>query len=425
MGKLLVKGGRIIDPANGIDEVWDLLMENGKVVAIEAGIDVDDATIYDATGKWVTPGLIDIHTHLREPGHEYKETIHTGAESAAAGGFTGIACMANTNPVNDNAQITEYIQKAAATAPVNVYVIGAITKGLKGAELAEIGEMKKLGIVAISDDGKCVTDGAVMRAGMEYAAMFGLPVIEHAEDHTLNKGGVMNEGIVSEELGLIGFPTVAEDDIVARDILLAEYLGSHVHIAHVSTKGAVELIRWGKSKGVNVTGEASPHHFTLTDDCCRGYNTNAKMAPPLRTSADIAAIKAGLADGTLDCIATDHAPHAVHEKEVEFDQAAFGIVGLETALGLSLALVREEVLTPSQLITAMSYNPAKIINVDRGTLRVGAVADVTIIDPDLKWTVDVNRFKSKSKNTPFNGWELQGRAAATIVNGAIVFEMEA
>ena len=425
MATLVIKNGRVIDPANNRDEIADVLIDDGKIAEIAQNISPpDDTKIIDAKDRWVTPGLIDIHTHLREPGFEYKETVQSGAESAAAGGFTGIACMANTNPVNDNGQVTEYIQKATQNALVNVYVIGAVTKGLNGKELSEIGEMAKLGIVALSDDGKCVMDGSVMRAAMEYAKMFGLPIIEHAEDHTINKSGVMNEGFVSETLGLTGVPRTAEDVIVARDIQLAEYLDAPVHIAHVSTAGTVELLRNAKERGIKITAEVAPHHFTLTDDACKGYDTNAKMAPPLRETDDLTAIKAGLADGTIDCIATDHAPHAIHEKEVEFDVAAFGIVGLETALPLSLALVRDGVITPSRLIDAMSYQPARIIGIDRGTFNPGAVADVTIIDADTAWRVTPENFRSKSKNTPFAGWDVKGFAEKTIVAGEVVFERE-
>lgn len=422
MKKLLIKAGRVIDPANSRDDISDVLIEDGKIAKVGKDIDAPDAKIIDAKNLWVTPGLIDIHTHLREPGYEYKETVVTGANAAAAGGFTGIACMANTSPVNDNGQVTEYIKRAAKNAIVNIWVIGAVTKGLDGVELAEIGEMADCGVVALSDDGRCVMDGAVMRAAMEYAKMFGLSIIEHAEDHFLNCGGVMNEGAVSESLGLAGFPRTAEDVIVARDIELAEYVDAPIHIAHVSTRGAVEIIRQAKKRGIKITAEVAPHHFTLTDTACVGYDTNAKMAPPLREADDILAIKGGLADGTIDCIATDHAPHAIQEKEVEFDNAAFGIVGLETALPLSLMLVKKNVIDPARLIDAMSYKPAKIIGVDRGTLSDGAVADVTIIDPDAEWTVDPKIFRSKSRNTPFSGWEVTGCAQATIVAGKIVYK---
>ncbi len=424
MSELYIINGRVIDPASGIDTVADLQIDKGKVVAVGEKLPRgESAKIIDATGKWVVPGLIDIHTHLREPGYEYKETIETGGKSAAAGGFTSICCMANTKPVNDNGEITEYIVTTAkATSPVNVHPIGALTKGLKGEILANIGDMVDKGVVALSDDGRCVQDGAVMRAAVEYAKMFGLVVMEHAEDGCLNPKGVMNEGGVSTEMGLIGYPRVAEDVIVARDVALAEYLDAHIHIAHVSTRGTVELIRGAKRRGIKITGEAAPHHFTLTDDACRGYNTNAKMSPPLRESDDIRSIKEALADGTIDCIATDHAPHAVDEKEVEFDHAAFGIVGFETAVPLSLTLVREGVLTPSRLVEAMSTRPAQIVKLDRGTLAVGSIADITIIDPEREWTVDPAKFASKGRNTPFAGWEVKGRSVVTIVKGKIVYE---
>ncbi|MBF0170147.1 MAG: dihydroorotase [Nitrospinae bacterium] len=424
MSELLIINGRVIDPRSGVDGIADVRIEKGKIVAVGPNLTRSEgARIYDASEKWVVPGLIDIHTHLRDPGYEYKETIETGGKSAAAGGFTSICCMANTKPVNDNGEITDYIiNTAKATSPVNVYPIGALTKGLGGEVLANIGEMAERGVVALSDDGRCVQNGAVMRAAVEYAKMFGLVVMEHAEDGCLNSGGVMNEGLVATEMGLVGFPRIAEDVIVARDVALADYLDANIHIAHVSTRGTVELIRDAKKRGVKITGEAAPHHFTLTDEACRGYNTNAKMAPPLREEDDVRAIKEGLADGTLDCIATDHAPHAVDDKEVEFDHAAFGIVGFETAVPLSLALVREGVLTPTRLIEAMAARPAEIVRLDRGTLAVGAVADVTVIDPAVEWTVDPTRFATKGRNTPFAGWQVQGRAVATIVKGKIVYE---
>jgi dihydroorotase len=424
MSELFIKNGRVIDPASGIDRVADLLIDKGKIVAVgENRTAPEGATVVDATGLWVVPGLIDIHTHLRDPGYEYKETIETGGKSAAAGGFTSVACMANTKPVNDNAEVTDYIiATAKAKSPVNVFPVGALTKGLKGEELAAIGEMAERGVVALSDDGRCVQRSDVMRSAVEYARMFDLVVMEHAEDRHLNPDGVMNEGRVASVLGLAGFPRIAEDVIVARDVALAEYLDAHIHISHVSTRGTVRLIREARRRGVRISGEAAPHHFTLTDEACRGYNTLAKMAPPLREADDIAVLKEALADGTLEAIATDHAPHAIDEKEVEFDAAAFGIVGFETALPLSLALVREGVLTPLKLIAAMSTNPAGIIKIDRGTLAVGAVADVTLIDPDIEWTVDPQKFASKGRNTPFGGWTVRGRAKATIVKGKIVYE---
>lgn len=425
MSELLIKNGRVIDPASGLDDYMDISVEKGRVSQIGKNLAIDAAKTYNAAGRWITPGLVDIHVHLREPGFEYKETIKTGSRSAAAGGFTSVACMPNTKPVNDCATVTDFIvDKAARDAIVNVYVIGAITKGQKGESLAEIGEMKERGVVALSDDGRCVMNTAVLRKAMEYAGMFGLPLIEHAEDENLRQNGVMHEGGVSSEMGLSGNNRAAEEVIVARDIVMAEHFGAHIHIAHISTAGSVELVRQAKKRGVKVTAEAAPHHFTLTDDACRGYNTSAKMAPPLRERKDVEAICAGLADGTIDCIATDHAPHSVSEKEVEFDHAHFGIVGLETALPLSLALVREETLTPLRLVDAMSRKPAEIIKIDRGTLAVGAVADITIIDPDAEWKVDPAKFKSKGRNTPFAGWTMKGRACATIVKGKIVYELK-
>ncbi len=425
MAGLLIKNGRVIDPASGVDEVTDVLIEKGVISKMARNLKAPSgAKVIDATGKWVTPGLIDMHTHLREPGYEYKETIETGALSAAVGGFTSIACMANTNPVNDSASVTDMITEKAKKAVVNVFPIGAVTQGLKGEKLAEIGEMAECGVVALSDDGKCVMDARLMRLAMEYGSMFGLTLIEHAEDHSLSGGGVMNEGAQAVRMGLVGQPKAAEDSIVARDITLAEYLDLPVHIAHLSSAYSIELIREAKRRGVKVTGEAAPHHFTLTDVCCDGYDTNAKMAPPLREDKDVEAIKKGLKDGTIDCIATDHAPHSADEKETEFDQAAFGIVGLETALPLSLALVDKKVLTPSRLIETLTSAPAKILGIERGSLSQGAVADVTIIDPEAEWVIDPSKFRSKGKNTPFGGWKVKGRADVTIVKGRVVHEWQ-
>ncbi len=423
MSELLIKGGRVIDPSNGINGIFDLLLIDGLVVQVAEDMKSETATVIDATGKWVTPGLIDIHTHLREPGYEYKETIATGSMAAVAGGFTSIACMANTNPVNDNAEVTRLIiETAKREAVANIYVIGAVTKGLNGKQLADIGDMKEAGIVALSDDGKCVGALSVMRSAMEYAGMFGLPIIEHAEDPGLSLGTVMNEGFTSLKLGLPGNPTASEEVIVSRDAVLAGYLDVHIHIAHVSSKGAVRAIREAKERGVRITAEAAPHHFSITDETCDNFNTMAKVAPPLRTDEDVAAIREGLADGTIDCIATDHAPHAVNEKELEFELAAFGISGLETAVPLSLALAREGVMSEEKLIETMTCAPAGIIGIDRGTLSEGAVADVTIIDPNSEWTVDPENFASKGRNTPFAGWRVKGRAVMTIVKGKIVYE---
>lgn len=425
MSDLLIKNGRVIDPANDVDGVMDVLIEKGGIAAVDKDIPAEGRKVIDASGKWVTPGLIDIHVHLREPGYEHKETVETGTRAAAAGGFTSVACMANTDPVNDNASVTEYIMDIArAKGAVNVYVIGAVTKGFAGEGLADIGEMAERGIVALSDDGRCVMDAYILRRAMEYASMFGLPVIEHAEDRALAAGGVMNEGEVSARLGLRGRPAAAEDIIVARDAAVAESLGVPIHIAHVSTAGAVQIIRRAKERGVQITAEAAPHHFILTDEACLGYDTSAKVAPPLRTAGDVAAIRAGLADGTIDLIATDHAPHNSADKETEFDNAAFGISGLETALALSLELVRDGTLTPSALIGAMTVKPAGIIGIDRGSFSPGAAADITIMDPEAEWVVDPESFLSKGKNTPFAGRAVKGRAAMTIVKGKVVYEIK-
>ncbi|OGW12615.1 MAG: dihydroorotase [Nitrospinae bacterium RIFCSPLOWO2_12_FULL_39_93] len=419
---ILIKNGRVIDPANKIDAILDILIENGRITEIGKAISHQPSAIslIDASGKIVVPGLIDMHVHLREPGYEYKETVKTGAESALAGGFTSIACMPNTKPVNDNQSVTDFIlDKARKEGVVNVYPIGAITKGLKGEELAEIGELKSSGVVAITDDGKPVMNSELMRRGMEYASMFDLPVISHCEDLKLSEGGVMNEGFVSTELGLKGIPDTAEVVMVARDIALAELTGAKLHIAHVSTRGAVSLIKGAKLRGVNITCETAPHYFTITEKEVIGYDTNAKMNPPLRTEDDLKAIKEGLRDGTIDVIATDHAPHEVSEKEVEFDRALFGIVGLETALPLTLKLAHNGVISILEAISKLTINPARILGLNKGTLSVGSDADITIIDLDKEWQVDVTKFKSKGKNSPFQGWHVKGVVEVVIVGGHI------
>lgn len=420
--KILIKNGRVIDPANRIDAVMDILIDNGKIIEIGKKLQTPNSELQtiDASGKIITPGLIDMHVHLREPGYEYKETIKTGTEAALAGGFTSIACMPNTKPVNDNQSVTDFIlDKARKEGVVNVYPIGAITKGLKGEELSEIGELKSSGVVAITDDGKPVMNSELMRRGMEYASMFDLPVISHCEDLKLSEGGVMNEGFVSTELGLKGIPDTAEVVMVARDIALAELTGAKLHIAHVSTRGAVSSIREAKLRGVNVTCETAPHYFTITEKEVIGYDTNAKMNPPLRTEDNLKAIKEGLRDGTIDVIATDHAPHEVSEKEVEFDRALFGIVGLETALPLTLKLVHDGVISISEAISKLTINPARILGLNKGTLSVGSDADITIIDPDKEWQVDVTKLKSKGRNSPFQGWRVKGAVEVVIVGGHI------
>jgi len=418
---ILIKNGHIIDPANKIDEKLDLLVSSNKIEKLgkPGSLSPDKAQIIDAAGKLVVPGLIDMHVHLREPGFEYKETISTGTAAAKAGGFTSVCCMPNTNPVNDNQAVTRFILDQAREASARVFPIGAITKGSKGEELAEMAELHASGCVAISDDGRPVMNAAIMRRAMEYSKIFDLLVISHCEESKLSDKGVMNEGAVSTELGLRGIPNAAEEIMVARDIALAELTKARVHIAHVSAAGSVRLIRDAKARGVKITVETCPHYFSLTEEAVQGYNTLAKMNPPLRTAVDVAAIKQGLKDGTIDVIATDHAPHGMDEKSGEFDFALFGIVGLETALGLSLKLVEEGVLSLTELIKKLSLNPATVLNLKKGTLSPGADADITIINPAEKWVVDASRLKSKSKNTPFNGWKLKGRAVQTIVGGKI------
>lgn len=416
---ILIKNGRVIDHANDIDEKLDILVSEDKIAKSgkPGSIPTNNAQVVDAANRLVVPGLIDMHVHLREPGFEYKETIATGTAAAKSGGFTSVCCMPNTNPVNDNRSITEFILSQARDASARVYPIGAITKGSKGEELAEMGELHQAGCVAVSDDGKPLMNAALMRRAMEYSKIFDTLIISHCEDSTLSDKGVMHEGSISTELGLRGIPRSAEDIMTARDISLAELTGCRLHIAHVSTAGSVNLVREAKKRGVKVTAETCPHYFTLTDEAVRGYNTMAKMNPPLRTAEDVAAIKQGLKDGTIDVIATDHAPHGMDEKSGEFDNVPFGIVGLETALGLTLKLVHEGILSMTEAIRKLSLNPASILKLNRGSLTIGADADITIIDTKMDWTVDASLFKSKSKNTPFNGWQLKGRAVQTIVGG--------
>ncbi|SDP39853.1 dihydroorotase [Desulforhopalus singaporensis] len=418
----ILKNGRVIDPLQGRDQVEDVWILNGNIVE-PGSVESADCRVLDVDGCWVVPGLIDMHVHLREPGEEYKETIASGTMAAAAGGFTGVACMPNTNPVNDNATVTAFIREKAAQCNARVYPVGAISTGLKGEKLAEYGEMKKEGAVAVSDDGCPVVDSQLMRRALEYASSHGLLVISHAEELALSRGGCMNEGELSTRMGLRGIPAAAESIMVQREIELAELTGVHIHIAHVSTVAAVRLIRAAKERGVRVTAETAPHYFSLTEEAVTGYNTNAKMNPPLRSEADRRAIVEALADGTIDVIATDHAPHTVLEKEVEFNIAANGIAGLETSLSLSLALVREELLSPQRLVELMSCNPAAILGVGGGTLIVGKTADVTVIDPDRKYIFDAAKSFSKAANSPFDGWELQGLAVATFMGGAETYNV--
>jgi len=422
---LLIKNGRVIDPSQMIDETLDILVENGLIKQLGKNLQVPaDVESIDASGLLVVPGLIDMHVHLRDPGLEYKEDIVSGTRAAVSGGFTSVCCMPNTKPVIDNKAIVSYIiNKAKNEGFCNVFPVGSITYGLSGERMAEMGELKESGCVAVSDDGKPVNNPELMRRALEYARGIGIMVISHAEDLDLVGGGVMNEGYTSTELGLKGIPRVAEDIATSREIMLAEYTNSPIHIAHVSTKGAVRTIREAKARGVQVTCETAPHYFTLTDDAVRGYNTNAKMNPPLREAEDMAAIKEGLKDGTIDCIATDHAPHHIDEKDVEFNEAMNGIIGLGTSLPLSLQLVRDGVLTINQLVEKMSCNPSKILNLNRGTLSPGSFADITIINPDHQWDVSEVSVASKSKNSPFLGWTVTGSASCTIVDGKIMYQV--
>ncbi|PNU19076.1 dihydroorotase [Geothermobacter hydrogeniphilus] len=420
---ILIKNGRLIDPANNIDDHLDLLLKDGLVAAVGKNLSVDADETLDADGKLVTPGLIDLHVHLRDPGQEYKEDIASGTAAAVAGGFTSVVCMPNTQPVNDNLAVTKYIlSRSEEVGRCRVFPVASITRGLKGENLTEMGELKQGGAVAFSDDGRPVENGEVMRRALEYARPFDAPIISHAEDLSLVGKGVMNDGFVATELGLKGIPWVAEDAMVARDVMLAEYTGGHMHIAHISTRGAVEIVRRAKERGVRVTCEATPHHFTLTEEAVRGYDTNAKMNPPLRTEADREAVRRGLADGTIDAIATDHAPHHRDEKNVEFNIACNGIVGLETALPLALRLVRDKVMDLPRMVALFTSGPADVLGLDCGSLAAGQPADVTLIDPDCEWTLTADQLVSKSKNTPFDGWTLQGAAITTIVGGKIAWQ---
>ncbi len=426
----LIRGGRVLDPASGLDELHDVLIEGSTIRGIgppgSLGTRSDGSLeIIEAGGLWVVPGLIDLHTHLREPGEEYKETILTGSQAAAAGGFTAICCMPNTKPVNDNSAVTDLILRRAAKADlVRVFPVGAVSQGQKGEILAEYGELKEAGVVAVSDDGQAVMNSQLMRRALEYAQVFDLPVISHAEDRDLAADGVMNEGVVSTRLGLREIPSVAEDIMVFRDCSLAALTGGRLHIAHVSSAGAVELVKQFKAKGVQVTAEATPHHFTLTDEALESFDTNLKVNPPIRSSIDIAAIQQGLAEGTIDAIATDHAPHSTIEKDVEFDYAAFGMIGLETALPLTLRLVDRGLLSPLEAVAKLTTNPARIVGVDLGRLAPELPADVTLIDPHRKFTVDVKHFRSKSRNSPFHGWHLKGKAVTVLRDGKVIFRDE-
>jgi dihydroorotase len=417
--KLLIKGGRIIDPSQEMDDTRDVLIEDGRVARIGVGLAAPEAEVFDAGGLIVSPGFIDLHVHLREPGEEYKETIASGAAAAAAGGFTSVCAMPNTNPVNDSASVTRYIiEKAREAALANVFPVGAITRGSAGAELAEMAEMKEAGAVAVSDDGRPVMNSQVMRHAMEYARDHGLVVVDHCQDTSLSAGGSMNEGRYSTLLGLKGMSRAAEESHVARDIMLAELTGARVHIAHISTAGAVEMVRRAKRQGLRVTCEVTPHHLALTDESVVGFDTNTKMNPPLRTIEDRAALIEAARDRTIDAIATDHAPHHADEKMLEYDHAPFGVIGLETALGVALgALYHTNRVGLARIIEMLTTGPARAFSLSRGTLEVGATADITIFDTEREWVVDPKDFKSKSRNTPFQGWRLTGAVVATFVAG--------
>ena len=424
---IVIKNGRVIDPANGLDEPKDLLIHKGRIKALESPGSIsfdagEKPSVIDAKGCVVCPGLIDMHVHFREPGFEYKETITSGCQSAAAGGFTSVAVMPNTNPVNDTRAVTEHILSLArAEGIINVYPIAAITQKLEGERLSEMADLKDAGAIAFSDDGRPVMNNELMRRAFEYSKMFKLPLIQHSEMLDLTEGGCMNEGMVSTELGLKGMPAEAEDIMVYRDIALLEKTGGRLHVAHISSKNSVDLVRQAKSRGLSVTCEVAPHHFTLTDEAVRGYDTNTKMSPPLRAIDDVEAIKEGLRDGTIDIIATDHAPHDIADKQVEYQNACFGIVGLETALPLSLKLVDEKILSMGDVIKKLTSTPADIFNLEAGRLSLDNEADLLIFNPNLEYSIDISKFHSKSKNSPFDGWKVKGKVIHTLVKGKTAY----
>lgn len=421
--RLWIRAGRVVDPASGLDEPGDVLIEGTRIAAVGRGIRPEGAFVLNAEGLVVAPGLVDIHVHLREPGEPHKEDIASGTRAAAQGGVTSLVCMANTTPPADDPVVVDAIRRRArASGVVRVYPVGAVTKGLAGKELSPIAGLVAAGVVALSDDGRSVADSGVLRRAMLYSRMFDLPILEHCEDPALSAGGVVHEGRMSARLGLRGIPRSAEEVVVARDLLLAEETGAHLHVQHVSTAGSVRLIREAKARGVRVTAEVTPHHITLTDECIEGFDPNVKVNPPLRAAEDVEALLEGLQDGTIDCIATDHAPHAPAEKLVPFDLAPFGVIGLETLLGVTLTRLVWQLGWPlGRVLSWLTHRPARILGLPGGTLRAGAPADVVLIDLERQWRVDPDRFASKSKNTPFAGWTLRGKAVVTIADGRIVW----
>jgi dihydroorotase len=425
MARLLIRNGRLLDPSQEIDAAMDCLIEDGQIVAVGNDLPIEGAEIFDAEGAWIAPGLIDVHTHLREPGHEYKEDLASGGTAAVAGGFTQVACMANTDPVNDDPSVTKYIlDRAEKDSPAKIRPIAAATRQLEGRVMTEMVALREAGAVAFSDDGATIMDSSVMRRVLEYSLLADAPVIVHAEDCHLRAGGVVNEGPVSTRLGLPGNPVAAEEVMIARDIRLAQLTGAHLHIAHVSSAGSIGLIRRAREEGIRVTAEVTPHHLTLTDEATMGFDTNTRVAPPLRSAADLEALRNALAEGVIDVMATDHAPHATYEKEVEFTEAPPGMLGLETALSVTLELVRENILTPLEFIRRWSTNPARLLDLVGGSLAAGCPGDIVLVDPDHEWTYDSAQGFSKSRNSPWTGQKMTGRVVATIVDGRLVYHHE-
>jgi dihydroorotase len=425
MSRLLIRGGRLLDPSRDLDEVGDCLIQDGRISALGPGLPSEGAEVLDAEGAWIAPGFVDLHTHLREPGQEYKEDLASGGTAAVAGGFTQVACMANTDPVNDDPAVTKFIlDRAEKDSPARIRPIAAATRGLKGQVMTEMVALREAGAVAFSDDGATIMDAAVMRRVLEYSKLTDAPVIVHAEDCNLRGGGVVNEGPVATRLGLPGNPAAAEEIMVARDLRLAALTGAHLHVAHVSTAGSVELIRRAREAGHRVTAEVTPHHLLLTDEATMEFDTSTRVAPPLRSSADTLALRRALAEGVIDAIASDHAPHATYEKEVEFTAAPPGMIGLETALAVTMELVREGLLSPLELIRRFSTQPARLLGVEGGCLAEGAPGDVALVDPEREWTYDPAQGFSKSRNSPWAGQTLKGRVTATVVEGRLVYHHE-